>query len=40
MGKTTGLAEQGALVGTLKKKDGLQPMEERSGDSRGVQGSG
>ena len=35
VGKTTGLAEQGVLAGTLEKKDGLPPMEERAGDSRG-----
>ena len=39
-GKMTGLAEQGALGGTQgKKKEGLTLMEERAGDSRGVQGS-
>jgi len=38
-GKTTGLAEQGALSGTQEKKEGLLPMEERAGDSRGVQRS-
>jgi len=38
-GKTTGLAEQGALAGTQEKKEGLPPMEEREGDSRGTQGS-
>ena len=37
--KMTGLAEQGALAGTHEKKEGLPPMEERAGDSRGVQGS-
>jgi len=39
VGKTSGLAEQGALAGTQIKKKGLPPMEERAGDSRGVQGS-
>jgi len=38
-GKMTGLAEQGALAGTQEQKEGLPPMEEREGDSRGVQGS-
>ena len=38
-GKTTGLAEQRALAGTQETKEGLPPMEERPGDSRGVQGS-
>jgi len=38
-GKMTGLSEQGALSGTQEKKEGLPPMEERAGDSRGVQGS-
>jgi len=38
-GKATGLAEQGALAGTQEKKEGLSSMEERAGDSRGVQGS-
>jgi len=36
--KTTGLAEQGALAGTQEKKQGLPPMEDRAGDSRGVEG--
>jgi len=36
-GKTTGLAEQGALAGTQEKKEGLPPMEARAGNSRGVQ---
>jgi len=31
-GKTTSLAEQGALAGTQEKKDGLPPMEEREDD--------
>jgi len=39
-GKMTGLAEQGALAGTQAKKEGLPTMEERAGDSKGVQGSG
>jgi len=39
VGKTTGLAEQRALSGTQEKKEGLPPMEERVGNSRGVQGS-
>jgi len=39
MGKTIGLTEQGALVGTQEIKEGLPPMEERAGDLRGVQGS-
>ena len=39
VGKTTSLAEQGALAGTQQKKEGLPLMEERAGDSRGVQGS-
>ena len=38
-GKMTGLAEQGALAGTQEKKEGLPPMEDRAGNSRGVQGS-
>ena len=38
-GKTTGLAEQGALAGTQEKKEGLPPTEDRAGDSRGVQRS-
>jgi len=38
-GKMTSLAEQGGLAGTQEKKEGLPPMEERAGDSRGVQGS-
>jgi len=38
-GKTIGLAEQGALAGTQEKKEVLPPMEERAGDSVGVQGS-
>ena len=38
-GKMTGLAEQGDLAGTQEKKEGLPPMEERAGNSRGVQGS-
>jgi len=38
-GKTTSLAEQGALAGTQEKKEGLSPMEERAGNSRGTQGS-
>jgi len=37
--KTTGLAEQRAIAGTPEKKEGLPLMEERTGDSRGVQGS-
>jgi len=37
--KTTGLAEQGALAGSQGKKEGLSPMEERAGSSRGVQRS-
>jgi len=37
-GKMTGLAEQGALAGTQGKKEGLSPMEERAGHSRGVTG--
>ena len=39
VGKTTSLAEQGALAGTQEKKEGLSPMEERAGNSRGTQGS-
>jgi len=39
LGKTTRLAEQGALAGTQEKKEGLPPMEERAGDLRRVQGS-
>jgi len=39
LGKMTSLAEQGALAGPQEKKEGLPPMEERAGDSRGVQGS-
>jgi len=31
-GKMTGLAEQGALAGTQKKKEGLPLAEERAGD--------
>jgi len=38
-GKMTGLAEKGHLAGTQEKKEGLPPIEERAGDSRGVQGS-
>jgi len=38
-GKMTGLSEQGALAGTQEKKEGLPPMEEKAGDSGGVQGS-
>ena len=38
-GKMSGLAEQGVLVGTQEKKEGLALMEERAGVSRGVQGS-
>ena len=38
-GKTTILPEQGALAGTQEKKEGLPLMEERAGNSRGVQGS-
>jgi len=38
-GKIISLSEQGALAGTQEKKEGLPPMEERAGDSRGVQGS-
>jgi len=37
--KMTGLAKQGALAGTQEKKEGLPPMEERAGNSRGVQES-
>jgi len=33
------LAEQGALARTQEKKEGLPVLEERAGDSRGVQGS-
>jgi len=32
VGKTTSLAEQGALAGTQEKKSGLPPMEERQDD--------
>jgi len=39
MGRTSSLAEQGALAGNKEKKEGLQHMEERAGNSRGVQGS-
>ena len=40
VGKTTRLAEQGALAGTQGvKKEGLPLMVERAGDSRGVEGS-
>ena len=38
-GKTTGLAEEGALAGTQEKKEGLPPIEERTANSRRVQGS-
>jgi len=33
-GKMTSLAEQGAFSGTQEKKEGLTPMEERTGNSR------
>jgi len=33
------VAEQGALAGTQERKEGLALMEEREGNSRGVQGS-
>jgi len=39
VGKMTRLSEQGALAGTQEKKKGLPPIAERTGDSRGVQGS-
>jgi len=39
VGKMTGLVEQGALAGTQEKKEGLPPMEERAGDSGGVEGA-
>jgi len=35
-GKTTSLADQGALARTYEKKEGLAPMEEKAGDSGGV----
>jgi len=38
-GKTTVLAKQGALAGIQKKNEGLPTMEERAGNSTGVQGS-
>jgi len=38
-GMTTGLAEQGDLAGTQEKKEGLPPMEERTGGAKGIQGS-
>ena len=39
MQKMTGLGEQEGLARTQEKKEGLPPLEERAGDSRGVQGS-
>ena len=39
VGKTTALAEQGALAGTQEKKEGLLLMQEKADDSRSVQGS-
>jgi len=39
VGKMTDLPEQDALAGTQKEKEGLPLMQERTGDSRGVQGS-